>query len=492
MVTVKSFIRISSRSKKETNIRLRLVDGRRFQLYVKTPLMIDPALWDSKTERLKSRVVIDRNFRRQFDDAVEAYKRALEEVYYEVDGKEVLTEELALSLMEMKLSPARNTTNINKVSRIPSFSKASPFVQEARETETADFYDSIDRFLEEKQYPYSHAKTYITLKNTFKRFELYKQLYSSRFYKISFKVIDEDFLLEFRDFIFNEYRLAGNKRYERIYKEDQKHNYKILVKRGNNTMVRYFKRFRTFWKWAMKKKIARHDPFEDYTIGSTHDGTPYYITIQERDKIYHTDLEAVWNRMSNDERHEAIPCGYSCLTIPRLIRMRDIFIFQCMIGCRVGDLVKFTPHNISNNILTYVPRKTKNNANAFEVTVPLNQTAREIVEKYRCTWAKTGKLFPFQTPQKYNRDLKLVFTLCGITRQVPVLNSITGEYDQRPLNEVASSHMARRTFIGNLYKKVKDPNLIGKLSGHVEGSKAFCRYRNIDMDMKRELVDMLE
>ena len=45
--------------------------------------------------------------------------------------------------------------------------------------------------------------------------------------------------------------------------------------------------------------------------------------------------------------------------------------------------------------------------------------------------------------------------------------------------------MARRTFIGNIYKKVKDPNLVGALSGHKEGSKAFARYRDIDEEMSR-------
>jgi len=52
--------------------------------------------------------------------------------------------------------------------------------------------------------------------------------------------------------------------------------------------------------------------------------------------------------------------------------------------------------------------------------------------------------------------------------------------------------MARRTFIGNIYKKVKDPNLVGALSGHKKGSKAFARHRTIDDDMKRELIEMLE
>ena len=52
--------------------------------------------------------------------------------------------------------------------------------------------------------------------------------------------------------------------------------------------------------------------------------------------------------------------------------------------------------------------------------------------------------------------------------------------------------MARRTFIGNIYKLVKDQNLVSALTGHVEGSRAFSRYRTIDIDMKKDLVKILE
>ena len=61
-----------------------------------------------------------------------------------------------------------------------------------------------------------------------------------------------------------------------------------------------------------------------------------------------------------------------------------------------------------------------------------------------------------------------------------------------PINEISSSHLAQRTFVSNLYKKVKDPNLVGSLSGHKEGSKAFARYRDIDEEMKKELVSLLD
>ena len=51
--------------------------------------------------------------------------------------------------------------------------------------------------------------------------------------------------------------------------------------------------------------------------------------------------------------------------------------------------------------------------------------------------------------------------------------------------------MRRPWFIGNIYKEVKDPNLVGALSGHKEGSKAFARYRDIDEEMKQDLVNIL-
>lgn len=65
-------------------------------------------------------------------------------------------------------------------------------------------------------------------------------------------------------------------------------------------------------------------------------------------------------------------------------------------------------------------------------------------------------------------------------------NPTTREEEKQPLDKLASSHLARRCFVGNLYKQVKDPNLVGSLSGHKEGSKAFARYREIDEEnMKR-------
>lgn len=105
--------------------------------------------------------------------------------------------------------------------------------------------------------------------------------------------------------------------------------------------------------------------------------------------------------------------------------------------------------------------------------------------------AKDTRL-PYMTTGKLNDLIRIALKRAGITRVVTTVNPVSKQSEQHPICDIASSHMARRTFIGNLYKKVKAPNLVGKLSGHCEGSKAFARYRDIDDDMIREMTNLLD
>ena len=120
--------------------------------------------------------------------------------------------------------------------------------------------------------------------------------------------------------------------------------------------------------------------------------------------------------------------------------------------------------------------------------MPLNQKARDILERYKDL---ENALLPRFSHFGYNKKIKEILKYVGIDRKVIVLDPKTREDVARPLYEVASTHTARKTFVGNLYKQVPDPNLIASLSGHVEGSRAFRRYRTIDDDMKRKLVEMI-
>ena len=196
-------------------------------------------------------------------------------------------------------------------------------------------------------------------------------------------------------------------------------------------------------------------------------GSPIYLTLDDVQKIYAADLSDT----------------------PRLAIQRDIFVFQCNIGCRIGDLLRLKKRDVINGAIEYIPTKTIKE-NARTVVVPLNSVAQEIVDRY--SDYPGDKLLPFESSERFNDNIKIIFEKAGVTYLVTELDTVTRTEKKVPINEIASSHMARRTFIGNIYKLVKDPNLVSALTGHVEGSRAFSRYRTIDIDMKKDLVKILE
>ena len=195
-------------------------------------------------------------------------------------------------------------------------------------------------------------------------------------------------------------------------------------------------------------------------------GDPFFLTSEERNILYDADL--------SDN--------------PKLAVIRDIFVFHCYVGCRVGDLYRLTRDNIKDGFLEYMPQKTKK-CQAKTVRVPLHEKALKILERYD---AGADRLFPFRQIHTYNLGIRELLKRCGIDRMVTILDTHGYNTVQKPLYEVATSHTARKTFVGNLYRQVPDPNLIASMSGHVEGSRAFNRYRTIDDEMKRRLVEMID
>ncbi len=340
------------------------------------------------------------------------------------------------------------------------------------------FFEAFETYINGKKFSTNRKKHYQVLCRILKRYELYTKT------ELSFDTLTADNLRHFESFLKEEHNIY-NKAVEQTEKANGKKikTYLDIMKavplsktpepRGENAISDLMKRFRAFIRWAngldkdykLEKPITLNNPFNAYSVPKEIYGTPYYITIEERNQLYNAQLDEP------------------------LATQRDIFVFQCCIGCRVSDLWTMTKSSIIDGANEYIPRKTKE-GNPITVRVPLNKQATEIVEKYK---DYNGKgLFPFTSQQEYNRSIKEIFEAAEISRIVTILNPTTREEEKRPIYEVASSHMARRTFVGNLYKKVKDPNAIGELSGHAEGSRAFRRYRAIDEETKKELVSMLD
>lgn len=312
-----------------------------------------------------------------------------------------------------------------------------------------------------------------TMSRLIQRFELFTQYTKSPIYRFDYNTITNRDLEAFRDFLQNEGDLS--KRYPTIFKKILKvaplsllstHEHK-LDNRGGNYMAHLMKRLKGLFTWMYENDITQNQPFKRVDTGEEIYGAPIYITTEERDKIADADLSE-----------------YPIV----LQEQRDIFVFQCLVGCRVTDLMRLTSANVNNGILEYVPSKTSRGSQQVKPRIPLSPRALAIIEKYKYVSKCNGKLLPFITAQRYNDRIKEVFVATGVTRIVNFRDPKTGEYKLIPISQIASSHMARRTFCGAVYKVVKDPALIGKMSGHVEGSRAFNRYRAVDDDDLREVI----
>ena len=378
----------------------------------------------------------------------EEVKRKLEELIAHIDS-------------QLRECDTKNLENGWLVKVVKSFSEETPPPQ-SEKTEPTSFFEYFNQFLANKTLSPGTRNHYVVFLRILKRFELYKQVMNPNYHIIPSK-IDDKFLQELDDYIKREHKIL--KKFPKILKAVPESRFP--GERGQNTINGYFKKLRAFVLWSMDQGLIAKNPFRKFKITQDVYGSPYYISLEELHQIEEADLS-----------HR-----------PALAVQRDIFVFHCCVGCRVSDLRNLTKANVIDGEVHYIARKTQT-GHPVTLKIPLNNTALKILERYADPNRKA--LLPFICDVKYNVAIKEIFTIAGITRNVVVRNSLTGEQEIRPINEIASSHMARRTFTGIIYKLFKDQALVSELTGHAPGSRAFARYREIDQEMRREMVSALD
>lgn len=405
------------------------------------------------------------------DDGSIQYPRANQKEVAELREVEVKIDTLERMIFDFLLTadPARVERGmIEEI--IDKYHHPEKYV-EVDEDAPKSFFELYEEFLRVRDMSKNRTDIYLSLGRCLHRYEMHRRATGDKDFTLEIDSLTADDLMRFEQFYRDEWKLYDE--FPEIYTQypaelRAHHKTHKPMKRGDNIVINMMRKLRAFYNWLFTQELTRNRPFDKYEgcRGEKY-GTPYYLTIEERDRIADYDLS---------QR-------------PGLAVQRDIFVFQCLVGCRVSDLRNLRTSNVVRDAIEYVAAKTKKDRNSV-IRVPLGARAKALVEKY--AGREDGRLFPFISDQRYNDAIKDICRVCGVDRLVTVINPTTGEDERRPICEVASSHMARRTFIGNLYKRVKDPNLVGSLSGHKEGSKAFARYRDIDDDMKRELIDLIE
>jgi site-specific recombinase XerD len=425
-------------------------DGRSFHEYLKTDLKLDPAMWDEGKQMVKARYVCDEKEKSDVQNEVNSMRAYLQDSY----NRDKARGKIVKGWLEKALEEYRGTTGSATSTRSTRSTKRY-----------IPFEEYFDDFLRSRNLSDTRTRQYEVVKRTVLRYETFRQSVSGdKQYRFDVLKVDKKTIEDLYSFMVKE------SEYYELYPDIYA---KIPVKktppkpRSKNTMRDLMKKITAFFNWCKETNLIKETPMKGFKIDSELYGTPVYMTKEELEKVIETDLSQ-W---------------------PDYAVQRDVFVFQCCVGCRVSDMMRLTKEDVVNGAIEYVPRKTRAE-NPRTVVVPLNKTALTIVDRYK---DRPGdRLLPFILPQDYNEAIRYVLRLCGIKRMVTVIDPQTRTEVKKPLCEVASSHLARRTFTAILYKNVKDQNLVASLTGHAEGSRAFARYRDIDREMKNDLVRLLD
>ena len=110
MTIVKAFIRTRKKDK-EVNVRFRLSDGRKIQLFHKSEIMVVPNLWDANNEQYKAKSVIKLSQRTRFNSLIHERKRLILDLYNE--NKSLTSEELEV-LIDKHIHPEKYDIKVEK------------------------------------------------------------------------------------------------------------------------------------------------------------------------------------------------------------------------------------------------------------------------------------------------------------------------------------------------------------------------------------------
>jgi site-specific recombinase XerD len=322
--------------------------------------------------------------------------------------------------------PSRLRSDLDKLIK----SKKPITVEEVVPQKT--FSERFKQYINDAPLSFERKKHMQTTLNKIKKFNQYT----------TFEIITTEYITKFQNYL----------------------NDKTKCNLAENTVISELRRLRAFLGYCVKNKWISSNPFKSFGIKSESYGDPVYLTIAERDFLFNASIE--------DEK---------------LSRVRDLFVLQCFIGCRVGDFVKLRHENIIDGCIEYIAGKTKDEKPRI-ARVPLSAKAWEIINKYNLP---SGDLVPYISGQKYNVYLKELFVKVELNRKVTIPDKKTRENKVVLISDIATSHMARRVFIGNLHSKAKN-EVIASMSGHVANSLAFARYYTIEKQDQIEAIKFIE
>lgn len=274
-------------------------------------------------------------------------------------------------------------------------------------------------------------------------------------------------VMEFRQFIIDEYKYV--KKWAKLY-ENETDRQIPKEPRNQNTTATRLKQLKAFFSVLEDGDEIPKSPFRK--LGKDRVKIATKERYDEPVFLHADEFMAVMNA-----------------DIPEnLVETKDAFLLQCAFGCRVADFQKLTMANVGvdkNGIpyIHYLPNKTKKEQrDNSEIETPILRYALDIVKKYNFDF----RILNYVSGEwGYNAKIKQLLQNCGIDRKCNVFNEDINDNEYKPLYELASSKLCRKTHVDIMNKAQVNMYAAGL---HRVGSNAVNRYTKLELQDKFRLI----
>lgn len=167
--------------------------------------------------------------------------------------------------------------------------------------------------------------------------------------------------------------------------------------------------------------------------------------------------------------------------IKKYTEIRDLFILQCLVGQRIGDMQKFfngdNERDEEAGTISIIQQKTKARA-----IIPLLPLAKEIISKYE----NKELLYYKERKSIVNEALKEVAEQAGLDE--PITYEENGVKQTQPLYKLLHTHTARHTFITILCRKGIPKETVIIATGHEDTKMVDKVYSHLNSKDKAKKV----
>ena len=425
----------TTKNKGEIRLRFRLLDGRKADLFHKTEIRATPEELDKfdKYGNLKPRKKL---YNSELADSITKEINLIKKVYRDMleNGYDLTSAVLEQKIQEEKnpiqAKREKGETLLSLFKKYADEALRDGIVGEARYSHFIVVYGKLERFLKIK------GQTKLT---------------ASEF--------DTKKLMAFREFVFDEYKYVD--KYPKLYEHFSARN--LPTERlSMNTVASQMKMLQTFFNSLDEGQI---------------DKSPFAKLGKEKKKVVMKTLYDEPFFLRKDEFQQVMKKKVPVF----LSDTKDAFLLQCAFGCRIGDFQTLTMDNVSVSddgipYIHYLPSKTKmSQSDNKEIVTPIVRFAFEIIMKTKFNLKEVKYA---SGANGYNVKIKSLLKACGIDRKVSVFNEETKVNEYKPLWELGSSKLCRKTHVDMMTKVQLDLYASGL---HKKGSSAVNRYTNMEL-----------